>query len=92
MQYANSKGADALWLQETLDPMLIETLEARHEVKFKAKSPQAEGESDADYCTRRSADAREMAQKIFQKIAPHGSKDSADFVVKECRSIVASST
>ena len=29
MQYANSKGADALWLQETLDPMLIETLEAR---------------------------------------------------------------
>ena len=26
-----------------------------------------------------------MAQKIFQKIAPHGSKDSADFVVKECR-------
>ena len=50
MQYANSKGADALWLQETLDPMLIETLEAHHEVKFKTKSPQAEGESDADYC------------------------------------------
>ena len=26
-RYANAKGIEALWLQETLDPLLIETLE-----------------------------------------------------------------
>lgn len=84
-QYANTKGADALWLQETLDPMLIKTLRSRHKIEFKAKVAQGESESEADFCKRRLDDARETAQKIFQLIAPHGTKDSADFVVKECR-------
>ena len=44
-QYANTKGAEALWLQGTLHPMLTKTLKSRHKIEFKEKAPQGESES-----------------------------------------------
>merc|ERR1711871_1538871 len=39
-RYANAKGADAVWLQDTIDPILLETLGHRHGVLFPEKTSQ----------------------------------------------------
>ena len=72
-----------------MDPLLIESLSARHKVVFTPKVPQEEDESDADYCKRRLDDANAMARKIFEIIAPPGTKDAAQAL---CSSTVGSST
>merc|ERR1711871_265630 len=84
-RYANAKGADAVWLQDTIDPILLETLGHRHGVLFPEKTSQGEAETEADFCARRQKAATDTSAKIFAIIAPHGSRNAADFVTKHCR-------
>ena len=48
-QFSVVKGADAPWLKRTMDPEVIEALEANHGTQFGADEAQKKGESDEDY-------------------------------------------
>ena len=64
-RYANAKGAEAVWLQDTIDPILLETLSHRHGVSFPEKTPQGEKETESEFCARRQKTAVDTSAKIF---------------------------
>ena len=84
-QYSVVKGADAPWLKRTMDPEVIEALEANHGTTFGTDEAQQKGESDEDYIRRKEADAEQVAKSIFLVAAPKGTAASRDFISKACR-------
>ena len=90
-QYANQKGADALWLSETLDVSLISAFTEDHGIDVPVKVPQKAAtddepaETDAAYCARRQVATDELARAAYALIAPRGSKDAASFIKRLCK-------
>ena len=84
-QFSVVKGVDAPWLKRTMDPEVIEALEANHGTQFGVDEAQKKGEPDEDYIRRKEADAEQVAKSIYLVAAPKGTAASRDFISKACR-------
>ena len=84
-QFSVVKGTDAPWLKRTMDPEVIEALEANHGTQFGVDEAQKKDESDEEYIRRKEADAEQVAKSIYLVAAPKGTAASRDFISKACR-------
>ena len=66
-QFSVVKGADAPWLKRTMDPEVIEALEANHGTQFGSDKAQKKGESGEERWSN-------SASELSRITTPHSSK------------------